>query len=71
MSKEYYSPHTYKQNTWEGDDDTIEQSAMDIAYEEYRRTYLWDLDTPLPRDKFEKRLEVDEDFRNIWGPVES
>jgi len=48
-----------------------EQSAMDIAYEEYRKTYLWDLDTPLPRDKFEKRLEVDEDFRNIWGPVES
>lgn len=45
-----------------------EQSAMDIAYESYCRVYLWDLDTPLPREDFEKRLEEDEDFRKVYGP---
>lgn len=71
MSNEFYSPHSYKQNTWEADEDeSIELSAMDIAYEEYRRTYLWDLDTPLPRNDFEKRLDNDEDFRNIWAPID-
>lgn len=71
MSNEFYSPHSYKQNTWEANDDGVEElSAMDIAYEQYRRTYLWDLDTPLPRKDFEKRLDNDENFRNIWAPID-
>lgn len=45
-----------------------EQTEMDIAYESYCRVYLWDLDEPLPREDFEKRLEEDEEFRDVWGP---
>lgn len=45
-----------------------EQTAMDIAYETYRRVYLWDLDEPLSREDFENRLSTDEDFRKTWGP---
>lgn len=48
--------------------DEGEQTAMSIAYETYRRVYLWDLDEPLSREDFENRLSTDEDFRKTWGP---
>ena len=75
--KEYYSPSDYKQNTWEYEDETEEtkgfevHTAMDEAYNVYERTYTWDLDKPLERKAFEKRLKEDEDFAAVWGPRES
>lgn len=72
--KEHYSPSDYKQNTWEYEDETEEtegfevHTAMDEAYNVYERTYTWDLDEPLERKAFEKRLKEDEDFAAVWGP---
>jgi hypothetical protein len=69
--KEHYSPSEFKQNTWEYDDDgeeDVHYTPMDEAYNSYYRTYTWDLDDPLPRKEFEKRLREDEDFAAVWGP---
>lgn len=71
MSKEYYSPSDFKQNTWEFDDDEddeVTHTPMDEAYNSYYRTYTWDLDNPLPKKAFVKKLVEDEEFRKIWGP---
>lgn len=68
--KEHYSPSEFKQNTWEYDDnkeEDVHHTAMDEAYNSYYRTYTWDLDDPLPRKEFEKRLREDEDFAAVWG----
>lgn len=43
------------------------QNELDIAYESYKRVYLWDLDEPLSKEKFKERLQIDEDFRKVWG----
>lgn len=71
MSKEHYSPSDFKQNTWEYNDDedeSIYHTPMDEAYNVYYRTYTWDLDEPLPRRQFEKRIREDEEFAKVWGP---
>lgn len=72
--KEHYSPSDFKQNTWEynnhGEEEkkSIQPTSMDEAYNIYYRTYTWDLDEPLPRRQFEKRLREDEEFAKVWGP---
>ena len=72
--KEHYSPSDYKQNTWELDDDEEESegtkvhTVMDEAYNTYERTYAWELDEPLERKAFEKRLKEDKDFAAVWEP---
>lgn len=72
--KEHYSPSDFKQNTWELDDydeeeeKSLHHTPMDEAYNIYHRTYTWDLDEPLPRKQFEKRIREDEEFAKVWGP---
>lgn len=69
--KEHYSPSEFKQNTWEYDDSEEEDAhhtPMDEAYNSYYRTYTWDLDEPLPKKAFVKRLKEDEEFAKVWGP---
>ena len=68
--KEYYSPSEFKQNTWEYNDsgENVYYTSMDEAYNTYYRTYTWDLDEPLPRKAFEKRVREDKEFAAVWGP---
>ena len=69
--KEHYSPSEFKQNTWEYEDsqeEDILHTPMDEAYNTYYRTYTWDLDDPLPRKAFEKRLREDREFAAVWEP---
>ena len=69
--KKHYSPSEFKQNTWEYDDNEEEEvhhTTMDEAYNSYYRTYTWDLDDPLPKKAFMKRLKEDEEFAAVWGP---
>jgi hypothetical protein len=69
MSKEHYSPSYFKQNTWEYEDmeEDEKETQIDLAYTTYCRVYLWDLDEPLPKEEFAKKLKEDENFRAVWG----
>lgn len=56
------------ENSYEDGGDEIEiQNQLDIAYETYKRVYLWDLDTPISKEDFEVRLREDDNFRSVWG----
>jgi thymidylate synthase len=43
-------------NIWNGD-----------AYKRYERVWNWDLDEPLPIDKFIERIKTDDEFAKVWG----
>ena len=45
-------------NIWNGD-----------AYKRYERVWTWDLDEPLPMDKFIERIKNDYEFAKIWGEL--
>jgi thymidylate synthase len=45
-------------NIWNGD-----------AYKRYERVWNWDLDEPLPMDKFIERIKFDDEFAKIWGEL--
>jgi thymidylate synthase len=45
-------------NIWNGD-----------AYKRYERVWNWDLDEPLPMDKFIERIKSDDEFAKIWGEL--
>jgi thymidylate synthase len=45
-------------NIWNGD-----------AYKRYERVWNWDLDEPLPIEKFVERIKTDEDFAKVWGEL--
>ena len=45
-------------NIWNGD-----------AYKRYERVWTWDLDEPLPMDKFIERIKNDHEFAKIWGEL--
>ena len=45
-------------NIWNGD-----------AYKRYERVWNWDLDEPLPMDKFIDRIKTDDEFAKIWGEL--
>lgn len=45
-------------NIWNGD-----------AYKTYERSYMWDLDEPLPMDKFIERIKTEDEFRKTWGEL--
>jgi thymidylate synthase len=45
-------------NIWNGD-----------AYRRYERVWNWDLDEPLPMDKFIERIKSDDEFAKIWGEL--
>ena len=45
-------------NIWNGD-----------AYKRYERVWNWDLDEPLPIDKFIERIKSDDEFAKIWGEL--
>jgi thymidylate synthase len=45
-------------NIWNGD-----------AYKRYERVWNWDLDEPLPMDKFIARITTDDEFAKIWGEL--
>jgi thymidylate synthase len=45
-------------NIWNGD-----------AYKRYERVWTWDLDEPLPMDKFIDRIKNDYEFAKIWGEL--
>ena len=45
-------------NIWNGD-----------AYKRYERVWTWDLDEPLPMDKFIERIKNDYEFSKIWGEL--
>ena len=39
------------------------------AYKRYERVWNWDLDEPLPMDKFIERIKSDDEFAKIWGEL--
>jgi thymidylate synthase len=43
---------------WDGD-----------AYKVYERTYLYDLDEPLPQKEFIKKIKTDDNFARVWGEL--
>ena len=43
---------------WDGD-----------AYKVYERTYLHDLDEPLPQKEFIEKIKTDDDFARVWGEL--
>lgn len=45
-------------NIWNGD-----------AYKRYERVWTWDLDEPLPMEKFVERIKTDYEFAKIWGEL--
>jgi thymidylate synthase len=45
-------------NIWNGD-----------AYKRYERVWNWDLDEPLPMDKFIERIKTDNEFAKKWGEL--
>ena len=45
-------------NIWNGD-----------AYKRYERVWTWDLDEPLPMNKFIERIKNDYEFAKIWGEL--
>ena len=45
-------------NIWNGD-----------AYKRYERVWNWDLDEPLPIDKFVERINSDDEFAKTWGEL--